>query len=227
MVRKYCRVSTQMIRAIRTLSILVGLIANLIPLYGVLYWQWDSFQLLMLYWMETVIIAFWTIRADHPPAAVDELGTITVDGRGRDRHPTDAVRLFHACCRHVRPGAPRVPVDHVLRRMAQEGARLRQLPARVVRRRRALAGADLHVRLGMDFLSAQRVGGLSARDGARDLPPRKRSHRTKQAAMPSARSSADCSSASSSCRSRSSSAACSQELRLDRAAPDRHRPARP
>jgi hypothetical protein len=47
-----------MFRAVRTLSILVGLIANLIPLYGVLYWHWDTFQLLMLYWMETVFIAF-------------------------------------------------------------------------------------------------------------------------------------------------------------------------
>lgn len=71
-----------MIRAIHTLSILVGLIANLIPLYGVLYWQWDTFQLLMLYWMETVIIAFWTIRriARLP---LQELGTITVNGRQR------------------------------------------------------------------------------------------------------------------------------------------------
>jgi hypothetical protein len=56
-----------MIRATRTLSILVGLSANLIPLYGGLYWQWDSFQLLMLYWMETVIMAFWTILGIPPP----------------------------------------------------------------------------------------------------------------------------------------------------------------
>ena len=27
---------------VRTLSILIGLVANLIPLYGVLYWQWDT-----------------------------------------------------------------------------------------------------------------------------------------------------------------------------------------
>ena len=69
-----------MIRAIRTASILVGLIANLIPLYGVLYWQWDSFQLLMLYWMETVIIAFWTILG-ITRLPVDQLGTINVGGR--------------------------------------------------------------------------------------------------------------------------------------------------
>ena len=69
-----------MIGTIRTLSVLVGLVANLIPLYGVLYWGWDTFQLLMLYWMETVIIAFWTIRriARLP---VDQLGTIKVNGK--------------------------------------------------------------------------------------------------------------------------------------------------
>jgi uncharacterized protein DUF6498 len=69
-----------MIRAFRTLSIFVGLAANLIPLYGVLYWQWDTFQLLMLYWMETVIIAFWTIRR-IVRLPVQELGTMTVNGK--------------------------------------------------------------------------------------------------------------------------------------------------
>ena len=69
-----------MIRTIRTVSVLVGLIANLIPLYGVLYWGWDTFQLLMLYWMETVIIAFWTIRRiAHLPD--NQLGTIKVNGK--------------------------------------------------------------------------------------------------------------------------------------------------
>jgi len=41
---------------------LLTLVVNLIPLYGVLFWGWDTFQLLMLYWIETVIIAFFTIR---------------------------------------------------------------------------------------------------------------------------------------------------------------------
>jgi len=43
----------------------VGFVAAFIgqrdPLYGVLYWQWDTFQLLMLSWMETVVLAFWTL----------------------------------------------------------------------------------------------------------------------------------------------------------------------
>ena len=63
-----------------TLGTLVTLVGNLIPLYGVLYWQWDTFQLLMLYWTETVIVAFWTLRrlATLPE---DQLGTITVNGQ--------------------------------------------------------------------------------------------------------------------------------------------------
>ena len=69
-----------MVRTIRTLSVLVGLVGNLIPLYGVLYWQWDAFQLLMLYWTETVIIAFWTILGIRR-IPVDRLGTINVGGR--------------------------------------------------------------------------------------------------------------------------------------------------
>ena len=35
--------------------------ANLLPIVGVVYWGWDAFVLLMLYWLETAIIGFWTI----------------------------------------------------------------------------------------------------------------------------------------------------------------------
>jgi hypothetical protein len=35
--------------------------ANLLPIAGILWWGWDAFVLLMLYWMETAIIGFWTI----------------------------------------------------------------------------------------------------------------------------------------------------------------------
>lgn len=63
-------------------SALIALAGNLVPLGGVLYWSWDPFQLLMLYWMETVILAGWTMaRIGVLPAA--ELGTITVNGRER------------------------------------------------------------------------------------------------------------------------------------------------
>jgi len=43
------------------LPIFVLLISNAIPLVGVLFWGWDTFVLLMLYWIETVVIAFWTL----------------------------------------------------------------------------------------------------------------------------------------------------------------------
>lgn len=42
-------------------STLLVLLSNLIPLIGVLYWGWDTFILLMLYWLETLVIAFWTL----------------------------------------------------------------------------------------------------------------------------------------------------------------------
>jgi hypothetical protein len=40
---------------------LIVLAANLVPLIGVLAWDWDAFVLLMLYWLETAVIAFWTV----------------------------------------------------------------------------------------------------------------------------------------------------------------------
>jgi hypothetical protein len=43
------------------LRTLVLVAANLVPLLGVIYWGWDAFVLLILYWLETAIIAFWTI----------------------------------------------------------------------------------------------------------------------------------------------------------------------
>ena len=43
------------------LTTVILVVANLVPLAGVLWWGWDAFILLLLYWSETVIIAFWTI----------------------------------------------------------------------------------------------------------------------------------------------------------------------
>lgn len=43
------------------LPIAIVLISNLIPLVGVMYWGWSTFVLLMLYWAETLVIAFWTL----------------------------------------------------------------------------------------------------------------------------------------------------------------------
>jgi hypothetical protein len=61
-------------------GLVLGLIGNLIPLLGVLLWDWDTFQLLMLYWMETVIVAFWTLRRlARLPAG--QAGDITINGK--------------------------------------------------------------------------------------------------------------------------------------------------
>src|SRR5262249_42559228 len=69
-------------RLLSTVMILATLIGNLIPLYGVLYRQWDTFQLLMLYWMETAIIAGFTLlRLARLPASAR--GEITINGRPR------------------------------------------------------------------------------------------------------------------------------------------------
>jgi hypothetical protein len=72
-------------------STLILIAANLVPIVGVLAWGWDAFQLLMLYWMESAIIAFWTIAriSTLPPGA---MGPLYVNGR-----PTDspvAMTLF-------------------------------------------------------------------------------------------------------------------------------------
>lgn len=44
-------------------STLVLIAANLLPLLGIVFWGWDAFLLLVLYWMETLVIGFWTILA--------------------------------------------------------------------------------------------------------------------------------------------------------------------
>lgn len=48
-------------RYLRTPSVLALIAANLIPLAGVLYWGWDLYGLMLLYWMETGIIGFFAI----------------------------------------------------------------------------------------------------------------------------------------------------------------------
>lgn len=42
-------------------STLFLIAANLVPLYGVLFWGWNLYGLMVLYWMETSIIGFFAI----------------------------------------------------------------------------------------------------------------------------------------------------------------------
>jgi hypothetical protein len=41
-----------------TLLLLAG---NAVPVVGLLLWHWDAFVLLLGYWMETAVVAFWTL----------------------------------------------------------------------------------------------------------------------------------------------------------------------
>jgi len=43
----------------RDLSGVVLMAANILPVFGVLFWDWDLLTLLLLYWMETAVIGFW------------------------------------------------------------------------------------------------------------------------------------------------------------------------
>lgn len=68
------------VTALRVIA--AGLFAafNLVPLYGLVAWHWDAFQLLLLYWGETAILFVCTLLhiACIPPA---QLGTMVVNGR--------------------------------------------------------------------------------------------------------------------------------------------------
>jgi hypothetical protein len=44
----------------RAPTVVALIAANLIPLYGVVHWDWDLFVLMTAYWMETGIIGFFT-----------------------------------------------------------------------------------------------------------------------------------------------------------------------
>src|SRR5476649_2874072 len=68
------------LRAIRLAVALLFAAYNLVPLYGIWYWNWDAFQLLILYWSETVVLAAWTmVKLALLPG--DLLGDITINGK--------------------------------------------------------------------------------------------------------------------------------------------------
>jgi hypothetical protein len=58
---------------------LILLVSNLIPLAGVWWWGWDVFQILVLFWMQTVLTVVFTLLHVHKlPAGT--LGNVTVNG---------------------------------------------------------------------------------------------------------------------------------------------------
>jgi len=72
-------------------STLILLGANLLPLAGVLFWSWDAFVLLMLYWLETAVIGFWTIV---------RVATAPRGSLGASRQPTAARTTRRSRSRH-------------------------------------------------------------------------------------------------------------------------------
>jgi hypothetical protein len=72
---------------------LILLAVNLVPLIGVMAWGWDAFVLLMLYWLETAVIAFWTVLriATMPKVA---LGDITFSGTDKTPAPLALAAFF-------------------------------------------------------------------------------------------------------------------------------------
>jgi hypothetical protein len=67
---------TWSLRYLRKPSVIALILANLIPLYGVIFWNWDLLTLMMAYWLETGVIGFWTIL--HLGLAVRWLALFTV-----------------------------------------------------------------------------------------------------------------------------------------------------
>lgn len=73
-------------------STIILLAANLLPLLGIAFWHWDAFLLLILYWMETAIIGFWTIMA----IVAAPLETVGPAARGTSRLFIVSFFIVHA-----------------------------------------------------------------------------------------------------------------------------------
>ena len=64
---------------LRKPSIITLIIANLFPLIGVIFFKWDAFYVVLLYWVENLIVGFYTIlkiffaKAEHNIARVFRL----------------------------------------------------------------------------------------------------------------------------------------------------------
>ena len=69
--------------------------ANLLPLAGVLFWGWDAFVILVLYWFETAIIGLWTL-VRVATASREALGGITMQGSTRTPSPLGLALFFVA-----------------------------------------------------------------------------------------------------------------------------------
>src|SRR5262245_21233935 len=92
---------------------LILLAANLVPLVGVLVCDWDAFVLLMLYWLETAVIAFWTILRNRGHAA-QRARQHSFRGLAQADGALGAGGVRHAARRHLHGRAFPVSVGVVL-----------------------------------------------------------------------------------------------------------------
>jgi hypothetical protein len=76
-------------------STLLLIVANALPLVGVLYWGWDVFVLLVLYWMETATIGFWMI-VQIAMAPINSLGQVKINDKPVTAGALSIARLFLA-----------------------------------------------------------------------------------------------------------------------------------
>jgi len=74
---------------------LILLAANLVPLVGVILWGWDAFVLLMLYWLETAVITFWTV-VRIATMSRDALGMMKFEGQRGPPSPIGMALFFTA-----------------------------------------------------------------------------------------------------------------------------------
>jgi hypothetical protein len=69
--------------------------ADLFPLAGIAFWHWDAFLLLMLYWMDTAVIAFWAMaRIAVTPR--EGLNGLRISSGGKSTNSPAAVVGFFA-----------------------------------------------------------------------------------------------------------------------------------
>jgi hypothetical protein len=72
---------------------LLTLSANLLPLVGVWWWGWNIFDVLILYWMQTVLLVLFTLlHITKVPES--SLGMITANGRARPATRRDYLMIF-------------------------------------------------------------------------------------------------------------------------------------
>ena len=87
------RKRSRMLRLLLRPATLILIAANLVPVIGVVLWGWDAFILLMLYWLETAVIAFWTI-VRIATMRRDALGDIKFEGSDKPAAPLALAAFF-------------------------------------------------------------------------------------------------------------------------------------